>query len=81
MRTEAGQGSILPSQATDVHLVVNLSGEYRLKKLGSDRHMASLYVSLRNLFDRESIVARRPAGARPGLPRTIMGGLRFSFGR
>ena len=76
MRTRAGRGSIPPLQATDAHVVFNLSGEYDLTAEGKG---PSLFLSLRNLTNQEYIVARRPAGARPGLPRTAMGGIKFKF--
>ncbi len=81
MRTVAGQGPLLPADSTDSRLLVNFSGEYDLPGLSSDRWRTSLYLSVRNLTDEAYIVARRPAGARPGLPRTLLGGLRFSFGQ
>ncbi len=81
MRTIAGQGPIPGPQSIDPHPVINLSGEYRLPMLDGERTRATLFISLRNLFDREYVVARRPAGARPGLPRTLMGGIRFRLGK
>ena len=78
MRTEAGQGPIPPSEAIDAYLVLNLSGEY---DLNAEEKRASLFLSLRNLTDQHYIVARRPAGVRPGLPLTLMGGIRFRLGR
>lgn len=78
MRTLAGQGEIDPFRATDSYFLVNLTGEYDIRREDSK---FTLFVSLRNLFDEEYIVARRPAGARPGLPRTLTAGLRFNLGR
>ena len=78
MRTEAGRGPIPLSEATDAYLVLNLSGEYDLT---AEEKRASLFLSLRNLTDQHYIVARRPAGVRPGLPLTLMGGIRFRLGR
>ncbi len=77
-RTKAGQGPIPGLEATDAYLVFNLSGEY---DLNAEEKGASLFLSVRNLTDQAYIVARRPAGARPGLPRTVMGGIRFKLGR
>ena len=77
MRTKAGQGFVSASQATDAYLTFGLSGEYDLKV----EEGTTLFLAVRNLTDREYIVARRPAGARPGLPRTIMGGIKFKLGR
>ena len=78
MRTKAGQGPIPPLEATDAYLVFSLSGEYDLT---AEKNGVSLFLSLRNLTDQAYITARRPAGARPGLPRTLMGGIRFRLGR
>jgi Fe(3+) dicitrate transport protein len=38
-----------------------------------------LYVDATNVLDNEYIVAWRPAGARPGAPRTVLGGVKFTF--
>ncbi|TDI08424.1 MAG: TonB-dependent receptor, partial [Acidobacteria bacterium] len=77
MRTKAGQGPIPPLEATDSYLVFSLSGEYDLT---AEKRSVSLFLSVRNLTDQAYITARRPAGARPGLPRTLMGGIKFRLG-
>ena len=74
MRTEAGQGPIVTSHATDPYLVFNLSGEHSVTS------SASVFASVQNLTNRRAIVARRPAGARPASPRVFMVGLRFGLG-
>jgi Fe(3+) dicitrate transport protein len=71
MRTRAGSGPMESPRSTDSFLVLNLSGEYRLSE------GTSLFLGVQNLTDREYVVARQPAGARPGLPRTVMFGMRF----
>jgi Fe(3+) dicitrate transport protein len=78
MRTRAGQGPIVESLATDSHWVSNMTGEFRLP---GERIIAALFLSIRNLANNEYIVARRPYGVRPGLPRTIMAGVRFRMRR
>ncbi len=78
MRTKAGQGAIPDRHSTDAHLVFGFSGEYDLK---AEKQAATLFVTLQNLTDQAYIVARRPAGVRPGLPRTLMGGIKFNLGR
>ena len=78
MRTKAGQGPIPRLEATDGYLVFSLSGEYDLK---AEKRGVSLFLSVRNLTNQAYITARRPAGARPGLPRTLMGGIKFRLGR
>jgi Fe(3+) dicitrate transport protein len=38
-----------------------------------------LFSDITNLFNNEYIVALRPAGARPGMPFTAFGGIKFEF--
>jgi Fe(3+) dicitrate transport protein len=75
MRTVAGQGAFVPSRSTDAHLVLGLSGEYTLTQ------GARLFASVQNLADQTYIVARHPAGVRPGLPRLVTVGLRIDLRR
>lgn len=73
MRTTAGQGAFLPKQVTDAHFVVDVSSSYSITP-----HVR-LFTTVRNLTDQTYIVARRPAGVRPGLPRLLVFGIRASF--
>ena len=70
-RTQAGRGAVSPEQETDEYTVWSLSGEYTLSP------RAKLFVGVQNLTAAEYVVARRPAGARPGLPRTLLAGIRI----
>jgi Fe(3+) dicitrate transport protein len=70
MRTLAGQGERIPQHSTDAFLVWNLSGEYAATP------WAAVYGAVQNLTDERYVVARQPAGVRPGLPRTIQLGVR-----
>jgi Fe(3+) dicitrate transport protein len=70
MRTRAGQGALEQGLATDAFMTLNLSGEYQIGP------WASVYASVQNLTDERYVVAREPAGARPGLPRTLQLGVR-----
>ena len=70
-RTRAGQDAVPPEQETDDYTVWNLSGEYALSP------RAKLFAGVQNLTAAEYVVARRPAGARPGLPRTLLAGIRI----
>ena len=70
-RARAGQGPIPGNERIDRFVVLNLTGEYRM----SNR---VLYLGIRNLADTRYVAARRPAGARPGLPRTFAVGIRQS---
>lgn len=72
MRTMAGQGPVDPQHSTDGFAVASLSAEYRALPRGS------VYASVQNLFDERYVTARRPAGTRPGLPRTLLIGYRIA---
>jgi Fe(3+) dicitrate transport protein len=73
MRTVAGSGSIPAGEGTDSAVVLDLTGAYRLTD------QVEFYARVENLTDDEYIVARRPAGARPGQPRSIFAGVRLDF--
>lgn len=73
MRTTADQGRIHQSESTDEFLTVDVSLDYQLP------HGMKAFAQVRNLGDDIYIVARRPAGVRPGLPRTALIGLEWSF--
>jgi Fe(3+) dicitrate transport protein len=72
MRTVAGRGPIPVGHGTDAYTILGITGEYELAR------STRVFAGVQNLADSRYIVARRPAGARPGLPRTAMLGLRFS---
>jgi len=73
MRTTAGRGAIPAGEGADAHLVLDLSARYRF------RFGLEAFVQVRNLTDEVYVAARRPAGARPGLPRTALVGLSWDF--
>ncbi|MBW3563844.1 MAG: TonB-dependent receptor [Acidobacteria bacterium] len=73
MLTRPAQGDIPDRFKTDDHLILDLSAEVQL--IGNLRGTAQL----RNVTDETYIVARRPAGARPGMPRTLFLGVRLDF--
>ena len=75
MRTEAGQGEISVGHGTDSYLVVNAFAEFDLSE------DVRFFVSVQNVGNNAYIVARRPAGLRPGLPRTFMTGIKLALGR
>ena len=72
MRTTAGSGPIPEGEGTDDYVLLGLSGEYAITP------WSRIVVGVQNLTDEEYVVARRPAGARPGLPRTLMAGIRVN---
>jgi Fe(3+) dicitrate transport protein len=73
MRTQASQGPIPESQSTDARWVVDVSAEYAIS--GASKAV----LSVQNVTNRSYVVARRPAGLRPGLPRTLTAGIRFAL--
>jgi Fe(3+) dicitrate transport protein len=73
MRTEAGQGSIPYDQKTDAFFVLDANASYAVHP------KIAVFGSVSNLTDKTYVVARRPAGLRPGLPRTLHAGLKVDF--
>ncbi len=73
MRVEAGQGPTSPLGKTDRHWVLDLSGEVEVAR------GLRLFARVENVLDEEYVVAWRPAGARPGRPRTALVGINASF--
>lgn len=73
MRTVAGSGDILDDFKTDSYFVLDFSTSYKLTK-----HLV-LFGSVSNIMDNEYVVARRPAGLRPGMPRMFIFGLKANF--
>ena len=70
MRTQAGSGPVPSGQGTDSFVVFNASGEVQVTERGT------LFAGLQNFTNQIHSVARRPAGLRPGLPRTLVVGFR-----
>ncbi len=73
MRTAPGQGEIPSNEKTDSYFVVDASANYNLRK------NFSMFANATNLTGQVYVVARRPAGLRPGLPRAFNIGLRVNF--
>ncbi len=73
VRTTAGQGNLVDGQHIDGHLVLDVSANYDVTRF------ATVFASIQNLTDTTYAVARRPAGLRPGLPRTLRLGVQASF--
>jgi len=73
MRTVAGQGDFVPEESVASFFVAEFSAGYEVNR------NVRIFGIVRNLFDEEYAVARRPAGLRPGLPRTILAGMRVTF--
>lgn len=72
-RAIAGSGPIPAAERIDSRTLVDLSGEYDVSEA------LSLFASVENLGDEVYNVALRPAGARPGAPRTVLAGVKMRF--
>ena len=73
MRTVPGQGKIQEYEKTDNYFIADASASYAMHK------NISLYINTTNLTNEIYIVARRPAGLRPGMPRAFNIGLKANF--
>lgn len=72
MRTTAGRGPIPAGEGTDAFTLWSVSASYAVTS------WATVHAGVENLTDATYVVARRPAGARPGLPRTFQAGVRLT---
>jgi len=73
MREQPGPGSIETSLHTDEQLVVDATAS--LRAFGP----VTVYSHVRNLFDDQAVVSRRPFGARPNAPRWVQVGAKRDF--
>ncbi len=74
MPTVAGGVSGEGALPTDSYSVFDLDMSYKV------REDTKLFFGLKNLFDEEYVVARRPSGARPGLPQLFFAGFEIELG-
>ena len=72
-RTTAGQGAIPATELLDAHTVVDFTAYVKLFE------GVKIRGKLENMFNEVYIAANRPAGLRPGLPRTFWVGVDLSF--
>jgi len=70
-RTRAGQGPFDVTESVNSHLVWDLLAAWQFTP------RLSTYVKIDNLSDETYAAARRPAGVRPGLPRSAYVGLTY----
>ncbi|HUP48060.1 MAG TPA: TonB-dependent receptor [Thermoanaerobaculia bacterium] len=73
MRTEPGRGAIPEGSGTDSYFTADLTAGYDLLQ------SLELFVQGRNVTNETYVAARRPAGLRPGMPRTVLAGLTWKF--
>jgi Fe(3+) dicitrate transport protein len=73
MRTIAGSGAIERQFSTDSYFLLDFSSSYGF---GSS---IDIFMNVRNILNETYIVSDRPSGVRPGLPRTVMGGVRYTL--
>ncbi|MEX0904610.1 MAG: TonB-dependent receptor [Balneolaceae bacterium] len=73
MRTRAGAGSIPQEYSTDGYFLIDANTSYNVS------NSVSMFMNLRNAFDKTYIVSDKPHGLRPGLPRTFLGGMKISL--
>ncbi len=78
MRATAGQGAIPRADRVGGATVLDASAEWAVFRTRSGREV-SLFARGQNLTDAVYVAARRPAGLRPGLPRTFGVGMRGRF--
>jgi Fe(3+) dicitrate transport protein len=73
MRTIAGQGSLSEEYSTDSYFLLDISSSYQLFTT------LEIFMNIRNVMNAVYNVSDRPAGLRPGLPRTIAGGIKVKL--
>ena len=73
MRDQAGQGTIADADKIDSYLVLDLATKYQIKP------ELAVYGTVDNLMGEEYVVAAQPMGYRPGKPRAVQLGVKYSF--
>lgn len=73
MRTKAGQGNIPEHERTDAFFTLDASANYAVHK------NISLFGNVTNITNEVYVVARRPSGLRPGMPRAFNLGVKANF--
>ena len=75
LRTD-GAGGLVPDARvgrSDPYFLADLTMQYEW------RPGLVLNLGVRNLFDRQYVASRHPHGARPGMPRSFVGGFEWTF--
>lgn len=73
MRTQAGQLALSEVFTVGGNTVVDMTARCGLS------NGFALELGVRNLMDAVYVASARPAGLRPGMPRTVTGGFNLSF--
>jgi len=73
MRTKPGQGKMNFDEKTDSYFILDAGATYKAHK------NVSFFTNATNLTNQVYVVARRPAGLRPGMPRSFNVGLKANF--
>ena len=72
-RTTAGSGRLDDANSTDALTLIDLGVKHSLQ------NNITLSMGIKNLLDKDAVVARRPYGARPTMPRSISLGVNYNF--
>jgi Fe(3+) dicitrate transport protein len=73
VRTKAGRGAPAAAESIPAHWVGDLDAAWAYSP------ETRFFVAVKNLADAVYLASRRPAGLRPGLPRSISGGVSLEF--
>jgi Fe(3+) dicitrate transport protein len=73
MRDKAGQGSITEADKIDAYVVLDLAVNYQVQPA------LAVYGTVDNVLGNEYTVAAQPMGYRPGKPRTVQLGVKYTF--
>ncbi len=73
MRESASAGDPAPGEATDPSIYLDVTGSFNVTE------WLTVYARAENLLFEETIVSRRPFGARPGKPFGVSGGLKLKL--
>ncbi len=73
MRTAPGQGKVTDIEKIEAYFVIDASANYNFNK------NISFFANATNISNKVYVVAKRPAGLRPGLPRAFNMGFKANF--